>query len=43
MTKEKLPKEYLQWIKDENRIAEGAYFLFKAEGRRQKAKISYKK
>ena len=43
MTSEKLPKEYQQWIEEEKSLSEDAYFLFKAEDKRQKAKIGHKR
>jgi len=42
MTKEKLPKGYLYWINAEKEAAEEAYASYKAQGRRQMAKVGLK-
>ena len=46
MTKEKLPKEYLQWMEEEKNISDTAYLLFKAgkqEGRKAGSKVKGKR
>lgn len=42
MTKEKLHEEYQQWIEEENKIAEDAFFHYKAQGSGLKAQLGSK-